>query len=198
MKFLRSLALLLLTLSLTVGCNRSVTLIEKGHAIAQQVPASGAVHPYPGLPIEHEAGPLLVVFLSSTEDLSLLSQKWTHHLYSDLLPCSQSGHGPALYTGTVFEATQRERQERLVASEQTSQKLYKVYIPLDYKRIAAFTAGYGALDVPSYLETSRKDGLCLRLGGGKDFVSLFSNLVPAPLALRETSLVVLGNSATGK
>jgi len=198
MKVLGSLALVLSMLSLITGCSRSVTLVEKGHAIAQSVPTSGAVHPYAGLPIEHETGPLLVVFLSTAEDLDYLSKKWTHHLYFELLPCSQSGHGPSLYGGTVFEATEGERQKWLIASEQKNLKLYKVYIPLDYKRIVSYTTGYGALDVPSYLETSRQDGLCLRLGGGIEFVSLFSNLVPAPLKLRGTSFMVLGNSASEK
>ena len=186
-------------LSLIAGCSRSVTVVNRGRSIAQKVPTLGAVHPYPGLPLEHETGPLLVVFLSSSEDIDRLSRKLTHHLYFQLLPCSQTTQGPSLYDGTVFMATEDERHKWLASSELASQNLYKVYIPLDSRRIMEFPVGYGTLDVPSYLEESRRDGLCLKLGGGEEIgTSLFSNLVPASLSLRGNSLVVVDNSPSGK
>jgi hypothetical protein len=164
------------------------------------MPTLGAVHPYPGLPARPEAGPLLVVFLSSDEDLDRLSRKWTHHLYFDLVPCSQTAlSGPELFNGPVFMATRDERHKWLASPESTSRNLYKVYIPLDAQRIMAFPTSYGALDVPEFLETSRRDGLCLMLGGGlMSGMRLVSNLVPIPLSLRGTSLVVTDDSQSGK
>lgn len=192
MKSACALFFLVLMLSLVAGCSKRVMIVNRGHLIAQQVPTLGAIHPYPGLPIEHEDGPLLAVFLSSNEDIDRLSRKLTHHLYFELLPCSQTAHGPSLFEGTVFMATQDERQKWLASSELTSKNLYKVYVPLDGHRIMKSLVDYRTLDVPRYLETSRQDGLCLRLGGGQMYgASLFSNLVSAPLSLQGTSLIVI-------
>jgi hypothetical protein len=131
------------------------------------------------------------------EDLEPLAEKRTHHLYFELLPCSQRGHGFTLITGTVFVATEDERKTILGRSE-SEEHLYKVHIPLDLRRIIEVASSQGALDLPGYLRQAETDGLCVRVGGAQMVgLALFSNMVQAPLAIRDNSLVVLADNRHG-
>ena len=186
----------LVGLGVAPGCTTYVAVINEGYAIVAQEPSVGRVHPYPGLPGTPRPGPRVAVFLSTTADLRRLAKSHTHHLYFELLPCSQTDHRYSLYTGDVFEATEREHASVLGAGAMPDQRLYKVHLPLDYARIVDEAGGYGTIDLTAYLESARRDGTCMRLGGATMWgvSALWSNRIAAPLAIRGESLVPIGQA----
>lgn len=191
---LQLLLALSLALVFSAGCTKHIVLTTREHAIVQHEPIHGAVHPYPGISYtpKREGGPFIAVFFSTAADLEAKAKKWTHHLYFKLLPCSQEAHDYDLYSGRVFVATEDEREKVLGTSKVLDQNLFKIHIPLDLQEIKRAASIYGTLDVPSYFETARQDGLCFRVGGGQMWgVAMFSNIVHAPLALRGDSMVVV-------
>lgn len=181
-----------LMLVIVAGCTAHVSIVQRGYVLVQSEPTQGAVHPYPGLSIGHSQGvPIVAVFLSTKSDLERLARRRTHHLYFELLPCSQNSHGFDLFSGTVFDANDDERRQMLGPTSPSEVRLYKVHIPFDLQTLVKKASGQGALDVPSYLETAQHDGLCIRVGGAQMWGSaLFSNLARAPLEIRDDSLVV--------
>ena len=184
-----------LVVLLALALRLHVSVEQRGHVVVKTEPTEGAVHPYPGRTTTRSTdGPFLAVFLTTKDDLEKLSEKWTYFLYFELLPCSQTSHGTNLFEGTVFAATQEERERVLAPAELSEYKLYKVHIPLDVQAIIRQASTQGGLDLPSYLETAQRRGLCVRVGGGQMWnLGLFSNLVSVPLAIRDYSLVVVSN-----
>jgi hypothetical protein len=182
-----------LVLALIAACTTHVSLTQAGHAVVQDEPTQGAVHPYPHVTPVKEQGPFLMVFLATDADLASLAEEHTDHLYYDLLPCSQKSRGFHLTSGTVFSATDNERHRVLDSLGTRRHNLYKVYIPLDLQRIVRQASVQGALDVPNYLKIAEHDGLCMRLGGAHMLgTSLTSNLVVAPVIILNNALVVKG------
>lgn len=181
-------------LILVVGCTAHFRITQVGHAIVESEPSEGAVQPYPrrDQPPPSQPGPLLAVYIATAADLEVMAKRRTHHLYFRLLPCSQKSHSFDLFSGPVFAATEKERSTML-PEPASEQKLYKVHVPLDPQKIFRTVNGYGGLeDVPAYLRTAEKDGLCVRVGGAQMWgLAMFSNLAPAPLALAGESLTVI-------
>jgi hypothetical protein len=193
-------SLLCSALILVAGCTAHFKITRVGHTIVESEPSEGAVHPYPWRhqPQPAQSGPLLAVYLATAADLEVMAKRRTHHLYFRLLPCSQKSHGFDLFSGPVFAATDKERSTML-PDPVSGQKLYKVHVPLDPQRIFRTVNGYGDLeDVPAYLRTAEKEGLCVRVGGAQMWgLAMFSNLAPAPLALAGETLTVIDES-TGR
>jgi len=158
---------------------------------------NGAIHPYVGLPpLERDAGPMVAVFFTTTSDLEAIAKVWSHHLYYDLLPCSQLSHDFDLFSGTVFAATEEERNEVLGTQLTPGQALYKVHVPLNLQFIVRLAEGQGALDLPHYLDDARSGGLCIQIGGGQMWgAAVFSNVIPAPVAIHANEMVVLNETA---
>jgi hypothetical protein len=178
-----------------VGCTTRISINRMGHAVVEHEPTEGAVHPYPGLsPLQNVPGPFVVVFFTAAADLEGIATQHTHHLYFHVVPCSQASLGHYLVAGSVFAATADEQSRVLGSSHASEQSLYKVHIPLDLKTIAERASGQGALDIPRYLQVAKNDGLCIQLGGGQMWgAALVSNLVPAPLVIRDESLQLIDN-----
>jgi hypothetical protein len=159
---MKQLAFLMgIALPLTTGCTTHITVTEKGHTLAEHEPSEGMVHPYPGLdPRQSLPGPYVAVLLSTESDLEQLAKNLTHHLYFKILPCSQRSHNFQLVSGTVFMASEVERNR--VLGPHSKQGLYKVHIPLNLQAIVEHAKFQGTLDVPSYVEQARSDGLCIQ------------------------------------
>lgn len=175
------------------GCTKHLEIIPTGHTIVDIEPSQGAIHAYPGISLtKTEEGPFLAIFFLARRDLEPVAQKWTYHLYYELLPCTQNSHGYDLYSGQVYGATKEEIKTQLHSSEISDLSLYKIHIPLKMDKIKRNAERFGALNVQSYLENARKDGLCFRVGGGQmSGISMFSDVVKAPLVMGDNSLIVL-------
>jgi hypothetical protein len=184
------LVLVVLVVLLELACTKHITVVAHGHRLVAHVPVSGAVHPYPGLPpLERDAGTMVAVFFTTTSKLEPIAKTWADHLYYDLLPCSQRSHDFDLFSGTVFVATDEEQREIMGTELESGQGLYKVHVPLDLQLITRMAHVQGALDVPKYLDEARSSGLCIQIGGGQMWgVAVFSNLIPAPVAIRGDKL----------
>lgn len=191
---MRALLVLILVVMLSniAACTSHVFIVQRGYAIVDNQPSDGAVHPYPKYPsFEPWPGPFMAVYFSTDSNLESLATKRTYHLFADLLPCSEEPFGDYLYSGTVYVATGEERKTMLgeVASERAP--LYKALISLDFDRMLKLMNGHGGLDVPKLLDTAKRDGLCMWVGGAQMCCSsLRSNLVNVPLELRDEALVV--------
>jgi hypothetical protein len=136
----------------------------------------------------------LTVYFSTESNLESLAKRRTDHLYVDLLPCSEEPFGDYLYSGTVFIATEEERGNILGQSPSAHTRLYKALISLDYERMLNMKTNT-ALDVPHFLSTVKRDGLCMWVGGAQMCCfSLVSNLVDIPLEIREKALVIRDES----
>ncbi|WP_317930730.1 hypothetical protein [Halioxenophilus sp. WMMB6] len=128
------------------------------------------VRPYPGLPYKKALGPFLSVRFSSNSDLEGMAKKYTHHLYFQVVPCSQNKLGYELLSGAVYK----------------SSRIYVAYIPINTELMLQNVNGYGALDAQSYLRKAREEGICFHVGGGQMwFGSLRSNNLNLPLYLTE-------------
>jgi hypothetical protein len=175
------------------GCTKHLEITPTGHTIVDLEPSQGAIHAYPRLsPTRTEEGPFLAIFFLARLDLEPVALKWTYHLYYELLPCTQNSHGYDLYSGKVYVATKEEIKTQLHGSEKSDLGLYKIHIPLQMDKIKRNAEGFGALNVQTYLDRARKDGLCFRVGGGQmSGISMFSDVVKAPLVMRDNSLIVL-------
>jgi len=132
------------------------------------------------------------VFFTAAADLEEIATQRTHHLYFHVVPCSQASVGHYLVSGSVFAASAEEQSRILGTAHPGEQGLYKVYIPLDLKAVSERASFQGSLDVPSYVQAAKNDGLCMQLGGGQMWgAALVTNLVSAPVVIRDDVLQVI-------
>ena len=162
------------------GCNRPVTIAASGHELATALPNSGAVHSYEGLPRLPEPSPLVAIFFSGPRDLEALAESWTHHLYFDLISCANPRSDLEHFNGPVFRASSDE-QKRFLRSDRVA--LYKVYVPLDPKRLYSGDNPSEESEMPAYRQSARAGGVCVRIGGGNmTGFGLRSNVVRTSLS----------------
>ncbi|MDO6421548.1 hypothetical protein [Saccharophagus degradans] len=169
--------LLLVGITLTIGCARTIQIEEAGFHFVKTYPSTEQVHPYPDLPdIDPGVGSYLKVIFDTEQDLEALAKKYTHHLYFNLQPCTQIELGYDLWSGGVFKSGRDK---------------YAVYIPLSYEALFKHASGYGALDIDQYIKTAEKDGVCIIIGGGNfGWGSLKSNLIVVPARIKSGTIVV--------
>jgi hypothetical protein len=188
----RATLIALFAVTVCAGCNRPVTIAASGHELATALPNSGAVHPYDGLPTVHEPPPLVAIFFSGPMDLEALAESWTHHLYFDLISCADPRSPLELFNGPVFRASSDE-QKRFLRNEGVA--LYKVYVPLDPRRLDSGDNPFEESEMPAYRQTARVGGVCLRIGGGNmSGFGLRSNVVKTPLALGDDGKLAISVS----
>lgn len=188
----RATLIVLIAMAACAGCSRPVTIAASGHELATALPNSGAVHPYDGLPTVPEQSPLVAIFFSGPKDLEALAESWTHHLYFDLISCADPQSALELFSGPVFRASSDE-QKRFLRNEGVA--LYKVYVPLDPRRLYSGDNAIEESEMPAYRQTARVGGVCLRIGGGNmGGFGLRSNVVKTPLALGEDGKLTISIS----
>lgn len=171
------------------GCSRHLTINFEGISSVDVIHGGSQVHQYLGLPDQDiKNGPFHVIYFSTKSDLEGMAKEYTHHLYFSLIPCSQSDHGYALWSGGVFRVSvELDRFDKMQGSPQPK-ALYSIHVPKKSDAIIRFVKGFGALNADQYLKTAVNDNLCVRVGGAQMWpVSLLSNNLKVPFSFATDS-----------
>ncbi|MGO4549591.1 hypothetical protein AB4059_00585 [Lysobacter sp. 2RAF19] len=138
---------------------------------------------------------VVAIYFSGPKDLEALAEFWTHHLYFDLISCADPRNALELFNGPVFRASSDEQKRFLQHENSAFVALYKVYVPLDPRRLSSGDNSSEESEMPAYRQSARLSGVCLRIGGGNmSGFGLRSNVVKTPLAFEDNGKLTISIS----